>query len=389
MKNIFISLFLFVFVQSVFSQATFVQADPRTQVSFSDRLDFFGDMRFRYQHRFLNFDTDYSGYFIRVRGGLKGKINGTLDWGLRLVSGAWMNPLSEQRLGGLGGNPLWYDLAFVSYTPIENLNFKIGKMENPYFDELRYNLIWDSDLKPEGLSVHHTIDFLNNYKAHLSGSVFLRDIDSKGLDRENKISENKKRKVLNFDEYLWAGSGNILMSYEDYDCRMGIAFYKIHSKNGSTGKKENDIIGNSTVSEDRAEYVYDYSILDVFFQMHLRNLWKPLSLSVQLIRNFSVNDADSAMGAVAGALLGDKNKIHSWTIGYNFFHLDKDAVFSKYTDWDVGGVGVNYSGSQIDLAYLTHKNMRFGVKYILRQDKEGKNKDKMNHILFGSLSFKI
>ena len=344
---------------------------------------FSGDMRLRYQHDGLKeLSAQNTGYFIRIRSGWSGSISDKLRWDFRLASGGWVNPNQDKRLGGFGLNPLWFDVGSISYLPSDNTKIQIGKMANPYFDSYKYNLIWDRDLNPEGISAQYKTEFLGRHRLDFNLSVFLRDPLSKHPQYQGPLA---KLKFSDNNRYLSAGSVELLMDYDHYNFRAGSSFYYLNSKGEIDPKLEQGIVANSRMGQGSNQYLHDYSILDVFFQMDLKSFWKPLSLSFELIQNFSVDTA--SMGISAGGILGDRNKVKSWTLGYNYFRLDKDAVLARYTDSDIGGKGIDYAGHQLNFNYLAAKYLSLGLKYIMRQDNY--RIGHLNHIVFGSMNFKF
>ena len=389
MKSIFI-LFIFTLIFA---------GHAKTKQELTHRLEkpagksaFTGDMRLRYQHSFLDINTTKeSGYFVRLRGAIAGGLSDALSWKFGMASGGWVNSnqeqyYKEQRLGGFSVKPLWFDTAVLSYQPTDHWTVQLGKMENPYFDSHRYNLIWDPDLNPEGLSIGYSTQFMKNHSVNFDLSSFLRDTALNCQLRPEALSGDQENACV-YDKFLLAGSARFLMDYDNYDFRTGVSFYNIQSKGDWVSSEDQSVVSNSLISDDSQKYLYNYSILDIFFQMNLKNLWKPLSLSVQLVQNFAVQDA--SMGMIAGGFLGDRKKVHSWSLGYHFFQLDKDATLAKYTDSDVSDVGVNYSGHQVNLSYLLNRSTSLGLKYIARKDKSGEDKNKFNHIFYGSLSIQI
>ena len=377
MKFIFVLLACFIFPSA--AQSAVKSLTHKSHVE--KNSPFSGDMRLRFQQSYGN--ELVSGYFIRIRGGTERFIHNTLGWDFGLASGGWIETSRDQRLGGFDAKPLWFDKASIIFKPVRNLRLQLGKMDNPYYDPQRYNLIWDEDLKPEGISAGYILPFFNQYEAALNASVFLRDAAFKGVD--GLLQANEKLVNQNsLDQFLAAGSALFLMDYKNYDFRAGLAFYGVQTEGGKM-KRTDGRTGNSAVSSDTAKYKYNYSILDIFLQMHLKSLWKPLSMSVQLVQNFAVQD--SSMGVIAGGMLGNDKKVRSWVASYHFLKLERDATLAQYTDSDIGGQGANYSGHQVTAGWRFSPSTKVEMKYIFRKD--DLEKASLNHILFGSVSINI
>ena len=123
-------------------------------------IKFSGDVRFRYEGFFgQGFDGPVdldprSRYRIRARLALTSKIDNHFDWGLRLTTGSFDDPISyNQTLTDFYNRKVFaVDRAFLHYTtdtkPV-NLDVYAGKFD---FTWKRTALTFDSDLQPEGLS---------------------------------------------------------------------------------------------------------------------------------------------------------------------------------------------------------------------------------------------
>ena len=51
---------------------------------------------------------------------------------------------------------MWIDLAYFDWHPerVEGLNVIGGKMENPFYAPGKTELLWDGDLRPEGVALN-------------------------------------------------------------------------------------------------------------------------------------------------------------------------------------------------------------------------------------------
>ena len=155
-----------------------VQSLESDSLSLEDSFGFDGDMRFRYMNFFEQSLTH--AFQLRVRGGFEGRINPQMSWSFKLASGGQgdnyrpvLNYDQDQFVGGFDGKLIWLSGAYVSYSPIENTVFQLGKLDrSPFLDPLRYNPLWDEDLAPEGLSAHYRKSVQNRYTFDLKTSWF-------------------------------------------------------------------------------------------------------------------------------------------------------------------------------------------------------------------------
>ena len=383
MKN---SLFLLIFASFIGMES---QALRPSYKSHKKKDTFSGDMRLRYHHAFEDSKTVQSGYFIRVRGHLNGAISDRLRWDFGMASEGLLPTSRDQRLGGFGGKPLLFDKAALTYyTPVKNFRILVGKMNNPYFDKERYNLIWDEDLKPEGLTTHYHYFFSDKYRVMLHASAFLRDPIIEAADFSSEKKAGAKQKRFGSDRaVLFAGSADFLMNKDNYNFKTGAAFYSVKTegeKKAVTGSPWNP---NSPAGD---KHSYDHSILDIFVQMKLKSLWKPISLSGQLVQNLAIQKSlqDSPRGWITGVRIGKNNGKGSGFLDYHYFSLEEGAHLAQYTDSDIGGEGSRY-GHQIQGRYKISDASALGLKYILRKDKNKSENKVMNHVIFASYSVQI
>ncbi len=358
---------------------------------------FDGDMRFRYQQ--VVSDQGQGGFFLRARAGYKGLLNNNIGWTFRVASSGTMDPqslgvtASEQAMGGIKGKPLWLDLASISYYVSDDLKLGIGKMENPYYSQEKYNLLWDEDLTFEGLSLLYSKNFSDKHRVNINGSLFLRDPAVPFLTKGAKHDLNSSfiqisSSKYNFKRYLGAASIEYIMNEEQFDFKAGIATYYMNAKGGWIGESDTQkyLQGNTIIDTNSAipSHANDYGLLDVSLGIKFKDFWKPLSFSLQVLQNYMVQD--DSFGFVAGGMVGDLNK-KGFVFDYYLFLLQKDVTIARYTDSDVYGSGVGFNGHRASLSYFFNSNMRLKAQYIMRNDNN--NSVDSDHILYASLSFNI
>ncbi len=117
----------------------------------------FGDFRYRYES--LDNTGDEVGNKrrrnrIRARLGFKAKVNEEWDAIFRIASGSTDTPTSTNQTldGAFESKDLWLDLAYADWHPesYPGLNVYLGKMKNPFYRVGKNQLIWYSDVNPEG-----------------------------------------------------------------------------------------------------------------------------------------------------------------------------------------------------------------------------------------------
>jgi hypothetical protein len=109
----------------------------------------------------------------RARFGFSDQIDDDLSMTIRLASGNDNQPVTTNQTMGnyYNKDQIWLDQAYLSYTPHlgfidTDLNVTAGRMAMPF---VRTDLVWDSDVNPDGIAVS-----LNH--------TFLKDEDGQGLN---------------------------------------------------------------------------------------------------------------------------------------------------------------------------------------------------------------
>jgi Putative porin len=148
-------------------------------------MTFGGDMRLRYESFYgqqnANASAENPGTFgnplstrqrlrLRARFNVRGKIGDEFDWGLRVATGSFADPISTNQTltDFFTRKPLGLDYAYLVYKPkaLPGFSVEAGKLDSgrrllPYGEKdkekeidafwTRTELTWDADLNPEGL----------------------------------------------------------------------------------------------------------------------------------------------------------------------------------------------------------------------------------------------
>ena len=375
----------------------------RPYVKQNSEEGFSGELKFQYQNHTSKNEIDqfFSGYIARFKGGWQGNVAENWKWGFKLASGGWIEPslwkhiqnstigkTRNQPLGGFGGTPIWLDSFHISYFVKDNMSFRLGKMSNPYYDKSRYNLIWDEDLSPTGLTAQYFKELTSRYTLSVQGSAFLMNpLNSWMEDGSSPV----KTKEYGFQRYMLAGSAGFSIMYDDYDFISQVAFYRVNSKgmlmNLSHIRESRERLPNEVQdrTSDSLRHKNNFSIVDIVLQMKIKNFWQPFTASVQLLQNFSA-DSDDDFGVVAGGILGEFDRAHAWNVSYHFFKLGRDVTLSHFTDSDIGGMGTAFNGHHVTTSYFLNSSVQLGAKYILRKDDFSRT---MDHLFFGSFTVRI
>lgn len=129
--------------------------------SWVEKLDLYGDLRLRFEHRSGQDDSSPGGdhmdrnrWRYRLRAGANLDLTESWRAGIRIETGPGGRS-SNVTFGddsgpwGKDSDRLYLGLLFMQWTPCEWATFTAGRQENPFVTTV---LAWDHDLAPEGLS---------------------------------------------------------------------------------------------------------------------------------------------------------------------------------------------------------------------------------------------
>ncbi len=325
------------------------------------RIKIFGDLRYRYE----NIGADNDGYpnrsrnRFRMRVGLKAKVNEQWDAGFRLASGS-KEPVSTMQTmsNSFSSKDIWLDRAYIDYHPsaIKNLHITGGKMANPFYRVGKNQLIWDSDVNPEGLAGRYSFDANPSDTVFVNGGWFFV---SESANRHSNVSlgaaQTGIKHHFNKDTSVTGG-----VSYYDYENIEGT---------GNLDAIKNSFFGNTSRN---GVFVNDYNILELFADVNTKIYSMPFALYGNYVNNVAAS-TNSDTGWLAGFAVNKAKKPGSWEFDYNYRELQSDAVVGAFSCGSFIGGGTNGRGSKFAAKYQIDRNVQAALNYLL--DKRHDNDD--------------
>lgn len=143
----------------------------------------------------LNTQQDRRNLFrARARLGVFADISDSTKAGVRLASGSDDSPVSTTQTlgGGLGKKNVWLDQMWLSYQPVDWLNFTGGRFGNPFVST---DLLYSNDLNFDGIAAQFT-KTLANKDVSLFGTIGLIPLEYSSdsfpsRSQDKMASENK------------------------------------------------------------------------------------------------------------------------------------------------------------------------------------------------------
>ena len=286
---------------------------------------------------------------IRARLGAYTEINPQVDTGIRIATGGGSDARStNQDLDGyFDKKSIWLDLGYIDYHPdqIKNLHIIGGKMLQPWVN--MGDVIWDSDINPEGLAV--TYKYPLGGSAELFGSLGnynLKDnVDGDGVQfrHDLRLTAGQLGSRFNITDNLKVTLGGSVYAYQnDEDSRC----------TGTSTPCALAVNGNSADNEFR--------LYEGFSQIDIGGLPMPLSFYGQYVKNNdAVTDQDTAW------LLGAKSKVFGFNLDYNYRDVQRNAVVGAFTDSDFANGTTGSRGHKFKVGYDIDKNFAIGATYFL------------------------
>jgi post-segregation antitoxin (ccd killing protein) len=313
------------------------------KVAWAAKTQFKGDVRVRQETIKIDGQTnsqDKDRQRIRARLGAYTEINPQVSTGIRIATGGSNDARStNQDLDGyFVKKDLWLDQGYIDYHPdaIKNLHIIGGKMNQPWVS--MGDIIWDSDIMPEGLAATYSLPISKNFELFGSaGNYTLKDnIDGDGTQFKNDLRLNAGQLGIKFapiDMLKFTAGGSVYQYQNDKD---------------SAALAVN---GNNTNR---------FRLLEGFGQVDINGLAVPLSLYGQYVVN-NATDSDEDTGWLTGV----KTKVFGFNLDYNYRDTQRNAVVGAFTDSDFANGTTGSRGHKLKVGYDIDKNFAVGATYFL------------------------
>ncbi|MEI7750859.1 MAG: putative porin [Candidatus Omnitrophota bacterium] len=383
-------------------------------------LKFSGDIRLRYEAFGLhgnpnaNPTSTTAGYQdarnrfrIRLRYGFEKTFNPEIKVGFSMASGDKTtngyntDPIStnQSMTNDFNFKNIWIEKAYVTYTPewakvsindglnISGLEVTAGKFNNP-FEKGSTDMIWDRDLKPEGVYEKFDLGLLK------TDNVVLK---AYGLLMQSVLMEtgNSSTSVSNKDANLFAYQAGLnpvfyipgmerpvdalsaisVYNYQNYDNNSNWQIAGVSQANGNPSYNANQLSakGFNILSFYQEVVFYPHGIPVKPFAEFARNMSNQSGKPASAPFNGMQGGEDAwSLGLTLGKLV----KKGDWQGSYAYKYIGANSVVGAFNDSDFGGYnygGTNKAGSVIKVGYnltdyLTLNGACFLVRPITQRD---------------------
>lgn len=316
-------------------------------------LKFRGDVRLRYQFNDNenNVYNQHRGRY-RLRFFVDAKVNEKVYTGFGFASGSSVDPRSTNQTfdGNFSKKPLWIDYVFAEYNAADWLAFTAGRNKNPLW--LTSDMLWDTDINPEGISARVTAPVNYNWQVFGNAGYFALS-ELAGDPQDGGLLFAQPGVSWRDDDGVW-------------DFKAGAAFYGFNhvKSHAAFGNRPSATEYQAANTLSGTKYKFGYNSVSPELEVNA-NILDPVS--VPLLGYFGYNITYAGIfgnyiqayehsrdntGWLAGFKVGQRKveDAGQWQLGWSLRQLGKDAWLDTYPDSDFYGGATNVKGQKTQLS---------------------------------------
>lgn len=335
-------LFRIMFLVSLFSSSwAFAEGN------WADKISLGGD--FRYRHEYADQElTDAANHRQRMRARLKleGEVNDETKVVLQLASGGTSATSTNETFdGGYGNKAIDIDMAYVNWKASDKATLLAGKVKNTFFAPGESEILFDSDLTPEGLAVNWASksEDSNSYFANLASYWF----DERNAD-ETTASQSD---ILQYSAQL-----GVVFPVQTHKITLGASY---HTFAPIQGRAPFSASGNTLTGSN---YENEYQISEILLVYDSKIAERDFQFYGELISNSGASEENQAY--ILGLNLGKAKEAGEWSFGYNYRVVEADAVLSAIDDADFAKGETDNRGHKVQFKYQMAKNAQASLAYL-------------------------
>ncbi len=331
-----------------------VPAPRETAPSWTENLTLDGDLRYR--HETINDDavSVRHRHRIRARANATAMVNDRMEVGFGLSTGGIANDSGNQTLDeGFSRKSIGVDRAYFDWSLSESLRLAGGKMSNPFFRPGGYHLLYDNDLRPEGLALRASPGaFFANAAAFF--------VEERGSGPET----------------MWYG----LQAGYRGSIGNGVSLTagaSVHELSHAQGRRPvfTPSNGQGNQLDANGNYLYGFSQLEVFGQLGFDVAGDPMTVFVDYVTNDEA--AEFGDGLAFGIDYRRATDMGTWNLAYVYQDLEANAVVGAFTDSDFAGGTSDGSGHTVRAGFSFPGGWSLALRYIIgdRGEAAGNQRD--------------
>ena len=362
--------------QGMTGDVTAIDADEEDSVSIalmpqytepegSDKVRLAGDLRYRHESIDDALYSTRNRHRIRARMSVTATVAENTNMVFGLSTGPSTNDSGNQTLDeGFSYKPIGVDLAYFNWGVTDNISILGGKMPSPFFRPTGYHLIYDSDIRPEGLAAKYQ-----------SGSFF-----------GNASAFWAEERGGDSDSMLFGLQGGYRGSLSNgLKLTAGVSYYKTtHMKGRAPLFTPGNGQGNQL--DTHGNYLYGFSEFNMFSELRFDLGGEPTTLFADYVSNTEAvvfND-----GYAAGITYGRISNPGDWSLGYIYQDLAANAIVGAFSDSDFAGGTSDGRGHTFRAGYILPNGWNFAVRFVGGERGEAAGKKRDYNRLMADVSFR-
>lgn len=317
-----------------------------------------GDLRYR--HEML--DTDESDarhrHRIRARLGVTGKVSEYSTVGFQVATGSSDPVSTNQSLDdAFSTKSIGIDLAFFEtrHPGLPGLKLTAGKMHNPFLIPGSSELLWDTDLNPEGGALNWSRESKDLTVTIVAAGLWI-DERSSGDDSWVGAVEGLARFHVNERKSSLAVGGG---HFNYVNVRGFEPFYDADDSYGNT------MAAFVSGADTTHGYATEFELLEAFVEIRHNVGPYPVTIMGDFVTNTAADSLNT--GWLAGFTLGRAKAPGSWEVRYNYRRVEADAVVGIFTDSDFREGGTDARGHELGGSLQLAANTTFSVTYFANE----------------------
>lgn len=313
-----------------------------------------GDLRFRgetFNNQGFDSPAGTSGRYrmrVRARLALDGALSKNFEWGFRLTSGIFTDPISSNQslTDFYERKPFGLDRAFIRYdSKTEGVGVQLiaGKFE-PTFR--RTQMVWDDDVNVEGASEAIYFKTSSSLK-QLKLVAFQLPFDERAAGKDGMLFGGQAQTDWQFSKTF---SANINVAYYDWVRAdrvlqaLGASANQVNggiSNGAGVSGNQNGALGTTNrlirnASGTPIGFLANFHLLDILSNLTWQATSRvPVTFTFDFVRNMSSRIDDEKNGYWAGVQVGQSREPGDWLLGYTFTRIEQDAVLVPFNFSDI------------------------------------------------------
>ncbi len=329
------------------------------------------DLKLSYNYESSEDEKDRHRLKFRWRAGADVSLHDSVTMGFGLASsGANARSTSETFKETFSSKSIAIDYAYARYSYEGILTVQGGKFKNPLWRPSQ--LLWDSDITPEGLSLGVELD-LHFLDVFFVCGLFILD------EAKEEPDPLMFPLQVGFDWTL----------AKRFSIKIAGAYYIFNEVEGRELFKPTSAPDTNTLEGGGLKY--DFDSFGCSAELGLRKLLPAFLPYIGLAGDFVINldPPDDNIGFIVKGRLGYRrvSGFGTWQASYSYRRLERDCWPDAFPDSSFRNGATNAEGHCITLSVGLLENVTLGVLYYLTDDIE--NGGNQEHLLQSSLHFKL